>query len=211
MERLNFFGLFRQVTVMATATLLKKLLRSIPLGRKADPALRAAVAADDPAAFQNAFLAVLAKPMKRLRKQLRHTSLLASWSVDAVDLSGRERELAAALDDMSPHSTKQSRATVKIKGKKRKQAKVPSKYDEVITNWLVEVGIAPGPWETIAVAEILFREGAALSSENFTQALAVLADAALRESSGGLFDSPTATEENDTIRQIIQQGESPWI
>ncbi len=196
---------------MATATLLKKLLRSIPLGRKADPALRAAVAADDPAAFQNAFLAVLAKPMKRLRKQLRHTSLLASWSVDAVDLSGRERELAAALDDMSPHSTKQSRATVKIKGKKRKQAKVPSKYDEVITNWLVEVGIAPGPWETIAVAEILFREGAALSSENFTQALAVLADAALRESSGGLFDSPTATEENDTIRQIIQQGESPWI
>jgi len=211
MERPNFFGLFRQVTVMATATLLKKLLRSIPLGRKADPAVRAAVAADDPAAFQNAFLAVITKPMKRLRKHLRYTALLASWSVDAVDLSGRERELAASLDELPSRSEKQSHAKVKVKGRKSRQTKVLSKYDEVIANWLVEVGAAPGPWETIAIAEILLRDGSSLSPENFTQALAVLADAALRESSGGLFDSPTATEENDAIRQIIQQGESPWI
>lgn len=42
---------------MASAALLKKRLHSIPLGRKTDPALRAAVTADDPTAFQAAFLA----------------------------------------------------------------------------------------------------------------------------------------------------------
>ena len=46
---------------MASAALLKKRLHSIPLGRKTDPALRAAVTADDPTAFQAAFLAALAK------------------------------------------------------------------------------------------------------------------------------------------------------
>jgi hypothetical protein len=197
---------------MPTASLLKKLLRSIPLGRKADPALRAAVAADDPAAFQEAFLAMLAKPVKRLRRQLGNRPLLAAWSVDAVDLSGRERELAASLDELSSRAAKHAPAKHrKSKGKKGKQARVSSKYDEVISNWLVEVGTAPGPWETIAIAEILLREGQTLSPGNFTQALAVLSDATLRESSGGLFDSPTETEEDNAIRQVIQQGESPWI
>ena len=165
---------------MQTASLLKKLLHSIPLGRNADPALRAAVAADDPAAFQEAFLTVIAKPMKRLRKQLGQSSLLATWSVDAVDLSGGERELAASLDDLSSRSVTESRATKKRRGRKSKRTSTPSKYDEVIANWLVEVGAAPGLWETIAVAEILLREGQALSPENFTQAIAVLADAAIR-------------------------------
>ena len=196
---------------MPTVSLLKKRLHSLPLGRKADPAVRAAVAADDLIAFQEAFLAVIAKPIKRLRNRLGQTALLAVWSEDAVDLTGRERELAASLDDLSSRSGKESCEKGKVMGKKRKQARVLSKYDEVIANWLVEVGAAPGPWETIAIAEILLREGPSLSPENFTQALAVLADAALHESTGGLFDSPTATEENDAIRQIIQQGESPWI
>ena len=91
---------------MATVTLLRKLLHSIPLGRKADPDLKAAVAADDLAAFQKAFLAVIAKPVKRLRKQLGKSSLRAGWSIDAVDLSGRERELAASLEDLASHGTK---------------------------------------------------------------------------------------------------------
>ena len=196
---------------MATASLVKKFLHSIPLGRKADPALRTAIAADDPVAFQDAFLEAIAKPKKRLRKLLGQSPLLATWSVDVVDLSGRERELAASLDDLTSRSTKRSRTTKKYKGKKSKQAGTPLKYDEVIANWLVEIGPAPGPWETIAIAEILLREGQTLSPENFTRALAVLAGAALRDSSGGLFDAPTATDENDAIRQMIQEGESPWI
>ena len=196
---------------MATVTLLKKRLHSIPLGRKADPDLKAAVAADDLAAFQTAFLAVIAKPVKRLRKQLGKSSLLAGWSIDTVDLSGRERELAASLEDLASHGTKKTKVKGKGKDKKAKSSKTRSTYDEVIANWLVEVGAAPGPWESIAIAEILLREGQSLSPENFTQALAVVADAALHESSGGLFDSPTATEEDNSIRQMIQQGETPWI
>lgn len=196
---------------MASAALLKKRLHSIPLGRKTDPALRAAVTADDPTAFQAAFLAALAKPKKRLRKYLRQSSLLAAWSVDAVDLSGRERELAASLDDLSSRSAKQSRPQKKHKGKKLKSPRTALGYDEVIANWLVEIGPAPGPWETIAIAEILLREGQTLSPENFTQALALLAGAALRDSSGSLFDTPTKTDENNAIRQMIYEGESPWI
>lgn len=196
---------------MPTTTLLKKLLHSIPLGRKADPALRAAVAADDLPGFQDAFLSAIAKPVKRLRKQLRNSCLLAAWSCDAVDLTGRERELAASLEDVASHNEKKLRTKSKKKQKKGKRSSAASKYDEVIVNWLVEVGAAPGPWETIAVAEILLCEGHALSPENFTQALSVIADAALRESSGGLFDSPTATEEDNAIRHLIRQGESPWI
>ena len=160
---------------MASAALLKKRLHSIPLGRKTDPALRAAVTADDPTAFQAAFLAALAKPKKRLCKYLRQSSLLAAWSVNAVDLSGRERELAASLDDLSSRSAKQSRPQKKHKGKKLKSPRTALGYDEVIANWLVEIGPAPGPWETIAIAEILLREGQTLSPENFTQALALLA------------------------------------
>lgn len=196
---------------MATVTLLKKLLHSIPLGRKADPDLKAAVAADDLAAFQKAFLVVIAKPVRRIRKQLGNSPLLAGWSVDAVDLSGRERELAASLEDLASHGAKKTKGKGKGKDKKSKSSKAISKYDEVIANWLVEVGAAPGPWESIAIAEILLREGQTLSPENFTQALAVVADAALHESSGGLFDSPTVTEENNAIRQMIQRGETPWI
>ncbi|MDA1229275.1 MAG: hypothetical protein O2856_00745 [Planctomycetota bacterium] len=196
---------------MPTTALLKKLLHSIPLGRKADPALRVAVAGDDLSGFQEAFLAAIAKPVKRLRKQLKRSSLLAAWSCDAVDLTGRERELAASLEDVASHTDQRLRTKGKNKRKKRRRSPAESKYDEVIVNWLVEVGAAPGPWETIAVAEILLREGHALSPENFTQALSVIADAALRESSGGLFDSPTATEEDNAIRQLIRQGESPWI
>jgi len=190
---------------MATVSLLKKVLHSIPLGRKASPELRQAVADDDFAAFQATFLAVIDKPVKRLRKLLHNAPLLAAWSEDTVNLSGHERELAASLDDSS------SRQPTKGKKKKGKRAKVPSRYDEVITNWLVETGTVPGPWETIAIAEILLREGKGLSPENFTQAVSVLADAAFRESSGGLFDAPAGTEEDNAISQMIQQGESPWI
>ena len=196
---------------MATAAFVKRFLHSVPLGRKVDPAVRVAIAADDPVAFQDAFLEAIAKPRKRLRKLLGKSSLLATWSVDAVDLSGRERELAASLDDLTSRSAKRCRSTGKNKGTKREQARPPLKYDEVIGNWLVEIGPAPGPWETIAIAEILLREGRTLSPENFTQALAVLAGAALRDSSGGLFDTPTATDENNAIRQMLQDGESPWL
>lgn len=193
---------------MATQTMLKKVLHAIPLGRKADPDLKAAVASDDLSAFQDAFLAVLSKPVKRLRKQLGHSPLLATWSIDAVALSGRERELSASLEELTSRKKKKG----KIRGKdKARSSRGFRDYNEVIANWLIEVGAAPGPWESVAIAELLLRDGKSLTPENFTQTLAVIADAALRDSSGSLFDVPAAIQEDDAIRQMIRQGESPWI
>ncbi|MCA9013163.1 MAG: hypothetical protein KDB01_25605 [Planctomycetaceae bacterium] len=193
---------------MATQTLLKKVLHAIPLGRKADPDLKAAIAADDLSAFQDAFLAVLSKPGKRLRKQLGHSPLLATWSIDAVALSGRERELSASLEELTSRKKKKGKTKDK---RKDKSFRGFGDYNEVIANWLIEVGAAPGPWESIAIAELLLREGKSLTPENFTQTLAVIADTALRDSSGSLFDAPDASRDDDAIRQMIRQGESPWI
>lgn len=187
-------------------TVSKRLLRSLPLHRRADAALRAAVKANDLAAFQEAFVAAIAKPLKRLRKRTRDRDLLALWSEDSVELSGRERELAVSLDELSD-------SPARVRGKKGTTSVVPSAYEEIIANWLVESAGAHGPWETIAIAEILLREAHRLSPERFLEALAVLADGVLREPDGGLFDGSADADsgEDDAIRQIIEHGESPWI
>lgn len=163
--------------------------------------------AKDLTAFQAAFVAALAKPMKRLKKKTHGSAaLLALWSAASVDLSGRERELAASLDDLT-------KDTARVRGKKSKLAPSGSPFEEVIANWLTESSGIPGPWETIAIAETLLREAHRLSPERFTEALAVLADAMLRETAGGLFDASSNPdpEGDDSIRQIIAQGESIWI
>ena len=187
-------------------TVSQRLLRSLPLHRQADSTLRAAVKANDLAAFQEAFVAAIAKPLKRLRKRTGDRALLALWSEDSVELSGRERELAVSLDVLSD-------LPVRVRGKKGTTSAIPSAYEEIIANWLVESSGAPGPWETIAIAEILLREAHRLSPERFLEALAVLADGMLREPDGGLFDGTADADsgEDDAIRQIIERGESLWI
>ena len=187
-------------------TISRRLLRSLPLHRRTDTALRAAVKADDLVAFQEAYVAAIAKPLKRLRKKTGNHDLLALWSEDSVELSGRERELAVSLDELSD-------PPAKVRGKKGTTSVAPSRYEETIANWLVESVGVPGPWETIAIAEILLREAHRLSPERFLEALAVLANGMLRQPVGGLFDGTSASDSgaDDAIRQIIEHGESPWI
>lgn len=187
-------------------TVSKKLLRSLPVSRRTPAALRDAIAADDLTAFQKAFIAQIAKPLKRLRKHLRHEPLLALWSENSIELNGRERELAASLDDLTQRpSEPKSRRKVK-------RGKSESPYEEILGNWLAESSGIPGPWETIVLAEIVLREAHRLSAENFTAIISALAHALLSEPTGGLFDAIEKTSESDgPISQMMVQGESPWV
>lgn len=168
--------------------------------------LRKAIAEDDISAFQKAYLGDLARPLKRLRKQAAKLPLLALWSEDTIELSGRERELAASLDEMHQHPTG---ARERRKGKR---SKAENPYEEILANWLVESAGISGPWETIVIAEILLREGHRLTAERFTSTLAVLTDSMLHESIGGLFEGTEAVpEDEDPVRRIISAGESKWL
>ncbi len=192
---------------MATTTSKsQKNLRAFSTNRKMSASLRKAITADDAGAFQEAFLDDIARPLKRLRKKLDGMPLLALWSENTIELSGRERELAASLDEMTSRSKRSKES------RKGKRAKLETPYEEILANWLVESAGIPGPWETIVIAEILLREGHRLSAERFTAALAVLSDSMLQERIGGLFEgTETPNSSDDAIRQIIAAGESQWI
>ena len=167
--------------------------------------LRKAITADDAVAFRAAYLEDLARPLKRLRKKLKSATLLALWSESAIELSGRERELAASLDEISSHDLK-SRA-----GRKKRPSKEDSAYEEVVANWLIESSAGPGPWEIIALAEILLREGHRLSVERFVAILSILAEAMQDKPIGGLFAERPAAESDDALREAIATGESRWL
>ncbi len=197
---------------MATTTSKsKKALRLFPVNRRMSAALRKALSADDIAAFHEAYVEEFARPQKRLRKHLKSLPLLALWSESHVELSGRERELAASLDEMTARQSQDGRS--KSRGKKKdKRTEAESPYEEILANWLVESAGPPGPWESIVLAEILLRESHRLSAERFTATLGILVDALLSESIGGLFEgSEASTGSSDAIRQLISTGEMPWI
>lgn len=167
--------------------------------------LRKAITVDDVEAFQTAFLEELSRPLKRIRRWLNEQPLLALWSESSIELAGRERELAAALDEMADSSAQRRR-------RKNKKSRDESPYEEVLANWLTESGGMPGPWETIVLAEILLREGHRISAERFVETLTVLAEGMQRETLGGLFEgTEPESSTNDPIRQIILTGESRWL
>ena len=167
--------------------------------------LRKAITADDVDAFYAAFLEELSRPLKRIRKQLNTRPLLALWSESSIELAGRERELAAALDEMADSSSQRGR-------RKNKKAREESPYEEILANWLTESAGMPGPWEAIVLAEILLREGHRISAERFVQTLTVLAEGMQRETLGGLFEgTESENSTSDPVRQMILTGESRWL
>ena len=102
--------------------------------------LRKSITADDVGAFHAAFLEELARPLKRIRKQLGDRPLLALGSESTIELAGRERELAAALDEMADSSSQRGR-------RKNKKAREDSPYEEILANWLTESAACSGNTE----------------------------------------------------------------
>jgi len=147
------------------------LIRSIPLSRAADPKIQDALAAGRLGAFRRAWLATLSKPRRRAGRRLPAKTWLAAWSISTAELSERERQLATALETWSPlRSTKKK----SHRGKKSSRS-TPQSLSQSLTQWHTAVSGRPAPWETLAVAEVLFRVGEHLKADIFARCLAVLA------------------------------------
>ena len=75
--------------------------------------LRQAVERGTPAEFHKEFCRHLKKPARRLRSLIGDEQLLALWSVDLLELNGRERELAASIEDMLSRTVTAEKQTKK--------------------------------------------------------------------------------------------------
>ena len=132
---------------------VSKVLKSLPVAHNAEESLREAAASGNAQALQKAWMAGLSRPLKRIRKRLRGAPMLAAWSVDSLDLSARERELAAALNALQEPSGKKKKK--QEAGKNRKSLST----SDVLADWVAKVRGGPGAWESLVIAEILLREG----------------------------------------------------
>lgn len=139
----------------------------IPLSRRTPAALRKALAAGDSSAVQTIWNAALRKPRRRWLRRKPAVPLFAWWSVDSLPLSGRERELAASLDDL-----RQPAANTRDR---QRQSSGGSTASELLSNWLVEASAPLDTWERLTVSEILLREHDQLPADVFVHCLALLA------------------------------------
>jgi hypothetical protein len=137
-------------------------------GRKAAKAVRQAVRSGDTDSLQQLFLKHLRKPGRKL-PVTSAVDLLSFWSVDDADLNGRERELAVAIEQMP----QRPRAGVKRRAVRQREFREHLKA--LVAAWLNDRPDDCGPWESIAVAELLIRHGGTLPSEMFCEVLSTLA------------------------------------
>ncbi len=185
---------------------VSKQLKSLPVTRDADEALREAVASGDSAAFQQAWLDEFSRPLKRIRRRLGRDPLLCGWSVDSSELSALERELAASLDVLQVASGK----------KKKKQAarKRPQPLNQVLAAWAAGVRGVPGPWEALAVAEVLLREGSQLDPDVFVSVFAALSRGlqslwGSKNLKGRNAESVAAA--SDAVQSLLVNGEAALV
>lgn len=183
--------------------------RGLTASKKASAAIRKAISRGDAKALQAAWLDELARPLKHIHKALGQSPLLAMWSVETVELSSRERELAVSLNDLSsdrPRSHAENGKTA------RKSTRPASPFEEILSSWLADGNGTLGTWETLVLAEILLREGAQLSADCFVRVLSQIACSQTEENPGGLFESITGSPENaDPLQLLISSAEVPWI
>ena len=191
-----------------STTSVSKVLKSLPVAHNAEESLREAAASGNAQALQKAWITGLSRPLKRIRKRLRRTPLLAAWSVDSLDLSARERELAAALQALQEPSGKKKKKSAAGQSKKSRST------SDVLADWVAKVRGGPGAWESLVIAEILLRDGAELSAEVFTASLVALSRGLLSKSGESPFplkDRSRDTDLPDPVRMLISAGEAPLI
>jgi hypothetical protein len=179
--------------------------RTIPLSRAAEPKIRDALAAGRLGAFRRAWLRSLSKPRRRAERRLPAKTWLALWSVNTTELTDRERPLATALEAITP--LKATKKPGRRPGKSSRPA--PQSLDQALTEWSSAITGRSASWETLAVAEVLFRVGEHLKAETFATCLAVLARGFGRSSQANL--SPAAAGEPSVGKMAPSDCEVPWV
>lgn len=179
--------------------------RTIPLSRAAEPKIRDALAAGRLGAFRRAWLKSLSKPRRRSQRRLSAKTWLALWSVNTTELADRERHFATALEAITP-----LKAAKKPTRRSRKPSRpAPTSLDQALTEWSSAVTGRPAPWETLAVAEVLFRVGEHLKAETFTSCLAILARGFGRSSQANHSHATPGESLSEKTNPI--DCEVPWV
>lgn len=178
--------------------------------------LRDAAERGDVKAFQKQVVRRWAKPLKRLRRVLNRSEAqssanwLVDWSAGRIALSGRERELAAALIEIPA----ELRTNCRRRTRKR-LAELRQENLQAALNELLEDPSGPlSAWESLAVLELLFRGAEQLTAESFADAIARIVVALQNVPATGtpLEASSAAREFGDAaLAEILQSIEMPLV
>jgi hypothetical protein len=150
----------------------------IPVSRRTPASLRRAIAAGNATEIHQMWCEQLKKPRKRWLRRRDTVTPVSLWSVDDLELSGRERELAVSIEDQ----------LVSVRGRKkgvhRREARADRKhrsetsiYGEILSNWLIEADSPPGIWESLVISEILLTDMPDIPAETFVRCIGLLAGA----------------------------------
>ena len=179
---------------MSMSSLLESFTVSLP-ARGVSKQLKAAVRTKDAGSLDKIFCNELRAANRSLLKIVPKDCLLFMWSIDSVALSGRERELAASIEESYDHFQSLTQGAVEVRSKNKgdakgikkkkngsrlkqrgagKQASTVHQVSELIANWLVEATCPLGSWELLAIGEMLARWGHQLDSDLRLRCLALL-------------------------------------
>lgn len=187
--------------IMSTAS-ARRPLKTLPVSRKADAALRESISSDNAAAFHDWYQDYLTKPRKRLRKLVNDKQILALWSENSLELTSRERELSVNLDRTNGLFSKSG----------SKSGKTAGPLESLLSQWCTDASVPLGSWEAVCVAEMLLRGGQLLKPETFAACLSILARGMLNEPLGGLFtESDVENDADNPLRHVIARGEAPFL
>ncbi|MGV2338138.1 MAG UNVERIFIED_CONTAM: hypothetical protein LVR18_30035 [Planctomycetaceae bacterium] len=194
-----------ETTAIMSTTTPAGFNRTIPLSRLPTPksgTLSLPVVSERSAAHgSNHFPNLVAVRQRRLSAK----TWLALWSVNTTDLADRERHFATALEAITPLKA----AKKPTRRSKKTSRPAPTSFDQALTEWSSAVTGRPAPWETLAVAEVLFRVGEHLKAETFTSCLAVLARGFGRSSQANLSHATAGESLSEKTNPI--DCEVPWV
>lgn len=155
------------------------IFKSFPVSRQTHAELKREIRRSDADAFRDVWVKLLGKPRRRFLKRMASEPLLASWSAEFADLSGREQELATSVDNLIHSVSRPPRKSRRI-GRHRLRCVGRDSFAgrisfaEVLANWQVEATGPLGAWETLAVSEMVLRETDTLPPETLIRVLSLL-------------------------------------
>jgi hypothetical protein len=197
---------------------ITEICRALPASQQTPASLRKAMTSGDASGVRTWWSEALRRPRKRFLRENSEIPLLALWSVDHLELSGRERELAASIEEELSADSSGSRSGYTRRGaEKRRPARRSqerlSTFAEVLANWLVEAASPLDLWEALAVGEILLREHDRIPPELFVRCLAQLASTearSLHEPTAGSTADSSGIARTHTSATVCR-SEAAWV